>query len=641
MALVLGGMRGERRQHPDKAGRQALTLASSALWTPSAPASTASLLGLEFLLGLLYFRQRQARLQLESLQAELGRQACSHATLLSAAGAGICGINARGHITFVNPAAQRMLGWEMAELIGADAHALTRHAHLDGSPCSYADCPIHQALHTQPTQLESMVYHYDQEMLHSKDGRCFPIEMAVTLQHAAGRVCGAVIVFNDVTRKRGAASNAEQLAYYDALTQLPNRRLLLERLQQALQHCGHSRREGALLFVDLDNFKLLNDTLGHDVGDQLLQRVAQRIGACLRQCDTVARLGGDEFVIMLEDLDPDEMATSQQALAVSDKILATINQPYALEQHQVFCGSSIGIALFDGSGQHNIEVILKQADLAMYHAKASGRNTACVFDSSMQAAQLARLQLEHELRQGLEQQQFILCYQALVDRNGVVIAAEAQIHWNHPQRGRLPPSAFLAVAETTGLILPLGTWALQDLCRQLSTWASRPEMARLPLTLKIGARQFKQPDFVAQVCTVLEQSGADPQKLNLALSDTLLQQQPEELCAKLNALKRKGVSLTLEAFGAGHSSLSLLKTLPLAQLTIDAGFIKHIVYDPQDLAIVRSIVHLAQSMGWAVMANGVENPQQQQVLAHAGCNGCQGSLFGQPLPGRQFAALQS
>ncbi|MDO8932683.1 MAG: EAL domain-containing protein, partial [Rhodocyclaceae bacterium] len=392
------------------------------------------------------------------------------------------------------------------------------------------------------------------------------------------------------------------------------------------------------LFIDLDNFKTLNDTLGHDVGDLLLQHVAQRLSACVREGDTVARLGGDEFVVMLEDLSENTQEAAAQTETIGEKILTALNLPYRLAKHDCNSTPSIGATQFVGH-KSSIEELLKQADLAMYQAKSAGRNALRFFDREMQAVVSARAGLEADLREGLRAQQFLLYYQAQVDDDGHMTGAEALLRWRHPQRGLVSPDDFIPLAEESGLILPLGHWVLETACRQLVAWTARPHLAHLTMAVNVSARQFRHPDFVEQVLGVLDRLGVDPKKLKIELTESLLVEDVEETIVKMTTLKARGVGFSLDDFGTGYSSLSYLKRLPVDQLKIDRSFVHDLLTDPNDLVIARTIVALGQSMGMTVIAEGVETEGQRGFLAANGCHAFQGYLFSRPLPLSEFEQL--
>jgi diguanylate cyclase (GGDEF)-like protein len=428
------------------------------------------------------------------------------------------------------------------------------------------------------------------------------------------------------------------LAFYDPLTHLPNRRLLLERLRHAMIGSGRSERAGALLFIDLDNFKTLNDTLGHDMGDLLLEQVAARLVRCIREGDTVARLGGDEFVVMLEGLASDTGDAAAQAETIGRKVLAALNVPYELAGRRHQSTSSIGITLFDGS-RHTIDELMKRADLAMYNAKTAGRNTLRFFDPHMQTVVSARAALENDLREGLALGQFVLFYQSQRDVNSRVTGAEVLLRWQHPERGLVAPNEFIPLTEETGLIIPIGQWVLEQACRQLATWARSAHSAHLSIAVNISVRQFRQSDFVDLVLRALADSGADARRLKLELTESLLMDDVEEIIGKMTALKRHGVMFSLDDFGTGYSSLSYLKRLPLDQLKIDQSFVRDVTVDPNDAAIASTIVALAHHMGLDVIAEGVETAAQADFLVSIGCCAFQGFLYGQPVPLMQFEQL--
>ena len=446
-----------------------------------------------------------------------------------------------------------------------------------------------------------------------------------------GQFTGYRGVARDITERKLAEAEIQRLAFYDELTGLPNRRLLMDRLERAASLCARDGKHGALLFLDLDNFKSINDTMGHDWGDQLLVQVGSRIGACVRATDTVARLGGDEFVAVLQGLSPDARAAAGEAEAVAQKMLAALNQPYVVQASEVHSTPSIGIALFRDV-QLPVQELLKRADLAMYQAKAQGRNTLSFFDPAMQAAASARSALEGDMRQGLVRGEFLLHYQPVVDEAGHVLGAEALVRWNHPVRGMVSPAEFIPVAEQTGLILPLGRQVLTLACRQLAQWGAAPQTASWSLAVNVSAQEFRQPDFVEEVLSVLRAGGANPAHLKLELTESLLLHDVEDSILKMHALRTHGVSFSLDDFGTGYSSLSYLKRLPLDQLKIDQSFVRDVLTDPHDATIACTIITLAHSLGLDVVAEGVESEGQRGFLLRNGCRKFQGYLFGRPGP---------
>jgi diguanylate cyclase (GGDEF)-like protein/PAS domain S-box-containing protein len=447
-----------------------------------------------------------------------------------------------------------------------------------------------------------------------------------------------LVVLYDFTERKEAEARINELAFYDSLTNLPNRRLLMERLQHALASSVRGGHSGAILFLDLDNFKTINDTLGHDVGDILLQQVAQRLKVAVRATDSVARLGGDEFVVMLEDLSGHRLEAATQAEDVGEKIIAALNQPYQLATHECRSSASIGITLFNGD-QQTAEELMRQADIAMYQGKKAGRNTLRFFDPQMQDSINVRVSLESDLRNAIEKQQFQLHYQVQVDSSGRPLGAEALIRWLHPERGLVPPLQFIPLAEETGLILPIGQWVLETACAQLKAWQQDELTRGFVLAVNVSAKQFRQADFAAQVRAVVQRHGIKPMLLEVELTESMLLENVEKTIATMNTLNEIGIQLSLDDFGTGYSSLQYLKRLPLDQLKIDQSFVRDITTDSSDRTIVQTIIAMAHSLGLNVIAEGVETEEQRQLLLGSGCMHYQGYLFSKPLPNGQFEAL--
>lgn len=446
-----------------------------------------------------------------------------------------------------------------------------------------------------------------------------------------GAVTHYIGVHHDITNRKLAEERIRELAFFDQLTGLPNRTLLRDRLKQAMAASARTGSIGGLLFIDLDNFKSLNDTLGHDMGDLLLTQVAKRLARCVREADTVARLGGDEFVVMLASLSATEVEAAAHTRTVCEKILSTLSQPYQLGPDTYRSTASLGATLFSGD-LAAMDVLMKQADLAMYKSKEEGRNAVHFFDPRMECALKARAVEESDLRLAVEEKQFVLHYQAQVVDNGRIIGAEALVRWQHPVRGLVYPDDFIPLSEETELILPLGSWVLDTACDQLAVWAHQPEMADLTIAVNVSAHQLRQSDFVERVLSALARSGARPNRLKLELTESVLITNPEDIIAKMKALKAKGIGFSMDDFGTGYSSLSYLKRLPLDQLKIDRGFVKDILTDPIDAAIARMIIGLGNSLGLAVIAEGVEIEAQRDVLIREGCHAFQGYLYSRPLP---------
>jgi diguanylate cyclase (GGDEF)-like protein/PAS domain S-box-containing protein len=469
-----------------------------------------------------------------------------------------------------------------------------------------------------------------------KNGEIFWGLMSASAIELEGVPC-ILSITRDISDAKMAEDEIRTLAFYDPLTGLPNRRLLLERLHQALNSSLRSSQKRALLFVDLDDFKMLNDTLGHQTGDLLLQEVAQRLTQCVRGADTVARLGGDEFVVMLEGLSTESDEAATQAQHVGEKILAAFAEPFQLKGRECLSTCSIGITVF---GKENAETseVLQQADIAMYQAKAAGRNTMHFFAPALQAAVSARAALEEELRQAIRNQQFLLWYQPQVTR-GRVVGAEALLRWQHPRRGILGPGEFIHLAEETGLILPLGSWVLHAACVQIAAWARSRQTNRISVAVNISARQFRQPEFVAQVVAAFQSTGADPRKLKLELTESMLVENVEDVIAKMSALKEYGLRFSLDDFGTGYSSLAYLQRLPLDQLKIDRSFVNGLKDDNAQSAIAQAIVSLGKALHLPVIAEGVETEEQRSILNRLGCHVFQGYLFGRPTPIEEFLRL--
>jgi len=472
-----------------------------------------------------------------------------------------------------------------------------------------------------------------------KNGEIYPERLAITaVQGKEGEVTHHVGTLHDITSRKAAEAEIKNLGFYDSLTGLPNRRLLLDRLKQALPSSMRTGRKAALLFIDLDDFKTINDSLGHATGDLLLQQVAQRLKSCVREGDTVSRFGGDEFVVMLEDLSGQLLEAAEQTEAIGEKILVTLNQSYQLGTHEYRGTPSIGATLFDNQ-QSGIEELLKQADIAMYQAKKSGRNTLRFFDSQMQTNVNARAALENELRNALANQEFQLYYQIQVNDLHQSLGAEALIRWKHPERGLLSPSEFIPLAEETGLILHIGQWVLDTACAQLKMWQQNELTQNLILAVNVSAKQFRQANFVDQVREAIERHAVNPVYLKLELTESLLLDNIEDTIATMNSLNEIGVRFSLDDFGTGYSSLQYLKRLPLNQLKIDQSFIRDLASDSSDKAIVRTVIAMANSLGLGIIAEGVETETQEQLLLGKGCATYQGYLFSKPVPIGEFEAL--
>ncbi|MDO8248277.1 MAG: EAL domain-containing protein [Rhodoferax sp.] len=448
-----------------------------------------------------------------------------------------------------------------------------------------------------------------------------------------------MLTLKEMQTKLGVHEEAvRQLAFYDPLTKLPNRLLLRDRLQRALSASTRNQLYGAVLMINLDNFKSINDSRGHDVGDAFLIEIARRIQSCIRQADTVARLGGDEFIVMLVNLSPDETQAEMQAMGVGKKILASISQPCMLESKLHHGAASVGLCLFLGQ-EATIDDLLKRADLSMYQAKSSGRNALRFYDPQIQASIESRIALVAELRDALPNKQLKLYYQIQIDNTLGVLGAEVLLRWEHPQHGLVLPDQFIPMAEESGLIMPIGEWVLQKACEQLMEWATNPATEKFMLSVNVSGHQFRQPDFVAVVGKLLAQTGVNPERLKLELTESVVLHNIADTVGKMKALNRQGVHFSMDDFGTGYSSLAHLTNLPIQQLKIDRSFVRNIATNHNDAVIVQTIIGMASNLGVAVIAEGVETEEQRTCLEQFGCPSYQGYLYGKPMPLLEFEEL--
>ncbi len=472
-----------------------------------------------------------------------------------------------------------------------------------------------------------------------KNREVYPAHLTITaVKDTDGIVSNFVSTFTDITARKATLEEIKNLAFYDPLTKLPNRRLLYERLGHALIISNRSSQRGAILFLDLDNFKTLNDTQGHDVGDLLLQQVAMRLSTCVREGDTVARIGGDEFVVLLEDLSMNAIEAATATRIIAEKIVTQLNQPYQLHETSYRSTASIGATLFKGH-ELSIDELLKQADIAMYQSKTKGRNTLRFFDQLMQEAINNRADIERDLSIALEQEQFQLHYQIQVDSDGMALGAEVLIRWLHPLRNMIHPNQFISIAEECGLIIPIGHWVLNSACAQLKAWEKNPLTQNLSLSVNISAKQFHQVDFVDEIKAMVLQYAIKPNLLKLELTENIFADNIEPLILNMGTLKDFGIQFELDDFGTGYSSLQYLKRLPLQQLKIDRSFVRDIAFDNSDRVIVKTIIAMANSLDLNVIAEGVETEVQRQFLESSGCMRYQGYLFSKPVPIDDFEVL--
>ena len=526
----------------------------------------------------------------------------------------------QGHFYYVNAEACRALGHPREALLKL------RVIDID----SEVTQPEHWQAIWEQLKIEKTLTFESQHR--ARDGQVIPVEINANYFEFAGQpyVLGLV---RDIAERKQVEEQIRNLAYFDPLTRLPNRRLLMDRLNQALISSQRSQKFGAVLILDLDHFKILNDTQGHDVGDRLLVEVAQRLNDIVRQEDSVCRLGGDEFVVLLEALGQDEAHAAQQAEAIAEKVRHQLNQPYSLNDSEAkFHGAtSIGLTLFCGQGA-SLDMLLKQADVALYQAKDAGRNLVRFFNPAMQAAIDSRTALESALRQALERNEFQLFYQPQVDQHGALIGAEALLRWVLPGREQVSPARFIPLAEETGLILPIGQWVLDTACAQLKRWADDPRTHTLQMSVNVSARQFHQHDFVESVRHSLVSSGVNPGLLKLELTESVVLGNVDVVIERMQQLNALGVSFSLDDFGTGYSSLSYLKRLPLSQVKIDQSFVRDVTEDTNDAAIVRAILAMSHTLGLQVIAEGVETRAQRDFLLQNHCTAYQGYLFGKPTP---------
>ncbi|WP_147321304.1 EAL domain-containing protein [Rhodoferax lacus] len=539
-----------------------------------------------------------------------------------------------GRLVEANDSLCAMLGYTRQELLGLDQRLwlacwperTARNAIL-----------LQTSLDSEPRSIETTLL--------GKAGQRVDVEVRCSHFYLSGKLHLHASI-RDIGERRANAEKIERLAFYDPLTNLPNRRLMLERLNRALVGCGRHQHHCALMLIDLDNFKVLNDTLGHGVGDQLLVEVATRLQSCIRLGDTAARMGGDEFVVILEELDESALAASQ-AEGVAEKIRLLLRQPYRLNLaagtqtgglREYKCTSSIGLTLFNDQSVSTDE-LFRRSDTAMYQAKAAGRNTVRFFDPAMQAAVDARAALEDDLRHAVANNQLMLYYQPQVDAHDRILGAEVLLRWRHPQRGMVMPGEFIPLSEDTGLILPIGAWVLETACAQLKAWAAREDCQHLTISVNVSARQFRQSDFVEQVLSIVLATGANPHRLKLELTESLMVNNLEETVNKMEALNDQGIAFSLDDFGTGYSSLSYLQRLPLKQLKIDQSFVRDLLVDSKDAAIAQTVINLAQNLGLAVIAEGVETQAQRDFLERLGCQAYQGYFFGRPGPLQDFEKL--
>jgi diguanylate cyclase (GGDEF)-like protein/PAS domain S-box-containing protein len=546
---------------------------------------------------------------------------------LNSIGDAVLTTNLPGNVTYLNQVAEQMTGWSREDAVGRPLSEVFRI--VDGETRDAAQNPAQRAIQENRT----VGLAADCILLRRDGGESAIEDSAAPIHNRDGQVTGAVIVFHDVSESRAMAQKMAYLAQHDFLTGLPNRALLTERLSRAI---GQARRHGkrvGLMFLDLDFFKHINDSLGHTLGDILLQRVAERLLSCIRDTDTVCRQGGDEFVILLAEI---EQATD--AAPIADKLLAAVAEPYPIAGHQLHVSLSVGISVFPDDGQDADEV-MKNADTAMYHAKANGRNNYQFFTAEMNVLAVRRLFVESNLRRALRQGEFLLYYQPKIDiATGLMVGSEALIRWQDPEHGLVHPRQFVPIAEESGLIVPIGSWVLREACRQVRAWQDSGLLV-VPVSVNISAVEFRRPGFLEGVAQILKETGMLPSYLELELTESILMNDAESSAEVLAALKAMGIQLAIDDFGTGYSSLSYLKRFPIDTLKIDQSFVHDIATDPDDASIVRAMVSMGKNLKQRVVAEGVETEEQLAFLRKLHCEEGQGFLFGHPVPAAEFALL--
>ena len=579
------------------------------------------------------FTERELRTVLEmafykfQAEATLRETALYRQAILDNMVDGVITFNAAGQIESCNRAAKQIFGFVADQALGLPIATL-----------SPPDLHHHLVEYFQHVQRDPQARSSGQgrELTGLRlDGSAFPLSLSLSEITHAGRT-GFIALVRDLSQQHQAAEEIYYLAFYDRLTDLPNRRLLMDYLKQALLISARSGQRGALVLLDLDHFKLLNDTMGHAVGDELLRQVSARLKACVRESDQIARLGGDEFVVLISALSVDAQEAAAQAEVAANKLLLELAHPYTLDGHLHSNTPSLGIVVFLAH-EHSPDELLQNAEIAMYQAKAAGRTTLRFFDAAMQTAATVRTERVTDLHRALEQREFLLHYQTQFNRKGEPIGAEALVRWNHALRGMVSPAEFIPLAEETRLILPLGQWVLERACAQLARWEDEPYKADWTMSVNVSALQFGQPDFVASVLRALRQSGANPLNLKLELTESMLVNDVQDVIAKMNALKDHQVKFSLDDFGTGYSSLSYLKRLPLDQLKIDQSFVRDLLSDPNDAVIAQAIIALGHSLGLQVIAEGVENLAQRDMLANIDCDAFQGYYFAHPVAAADLA----
>lgn len=570
---------------------------------------------------------RQEIEQRKRTELELFNQKQLAIVTLESIGDAVITTNMQSEVTYLNPVAEKMTGWSKAEAMGRPILEVFRI--LNESTRKLAANPVDVVLaHNKVCGLANHT------LLIAKSGAEYAIEdSAAPIRDQDGNILGVVLVFHDVSDARQMAQKMTYLAEHDYLTDLPNRLLLTDRITQAISAAKRRGSKLAILFFDIDHFKRVNDTLGHEVGDQLLKVLSKKLQMCIRASDTLSRQGGDEFVVLLPELTDDAVPAE-----IAQKILFSIKDPISIANHELFITASIGIAVYPDDGD-NVDVLTRHADAAMYHAKNSGRNNYQFFTKEMSARVAAQLTMENSLQKAISNNELLLFYQPKVSiKTGKIIGAEALIRWVHPQWGMMMPDRFIKIAEDSGLIRGIGHWVLREACAQNKKWQDSG-LPEIPIAINVSVVELHHAHFTQEVTKVLLQTGLQPYHLELEVTESVAIQSEVTVINDLNKLKEMGVRLSVDDFGTGYSSLSYLKLLPVNTIKIDKSFIRDIQVDANDAAIVTAIIKMSQSLGLTVIAEGVETQAQLEFLQSHDCDEMQGYLFSRPLPADEFAAL--
>ncbi|UCE71995.1 MAG: EAL domain-containing protein [Nitrospiraceae bacterium] len=577
--------------------------------------------------------ERTAELEAEIVERRKSEEATEellkvNELILSTAGEGIYGLDLNGNTTFINPAAAEMIGWNPEELIGLNQHKVLHHSREDGSPYPPEECPIYAALN------DGEVHRVSNEVFWRKDGSCFPVEYISTpMRNKKGEIEGAVVVFSDITGRKHMEEDLKHHAYHDRLTGLPNRVLFSEQLALGLSHARRNEKILAVLFLDIDRFKYINDTLGHAAGDTLLKDIAHRLKTCIRESDIISRRGGDEFTVLLSDISQEE-----DAIIIGNKILESFREPFVIENNKLHVSTSIGISVFPKDG-HNGKDLLGNADIAMYNAKEQGRNGYRFYNPAMNKSAIERTKIESTLRHALERRELTVYYQPIVDVfTGRICYAEALVRWEHPELGMLSPLQFITIAEEIGLITAIDKWVLTTACSQIRTWRDRGYHP-LCVTVNLSSCWFHPSGLVDIISQVLTETGLAPEYLGIEITKSTAMHYIEHTASKLIRLNDMGVRISIDDFGTGYSSLSYLKKLPTHKLKIDKSFIGGLTEDSDNKSIVSTVIHMAHDLNLRVVAEGVETEEQLSFLRTSKCDEVQGYLFSKPLPEEDFEKL--